>query len=63
MNAVSQQIRSQKNTYVSAANLFIEKNEVLSFKQERTHMGFEILQIGETRSPAGSLISTLDLGE
>jgi hypothetical protein len=61
MVMLSNQIKSQKKTYIKNANTFIEKNEVLSFEQKRTHMGFEILQIGETRAPAGRMLSTLDL--
>lgn len=63
MITLSSQVKEQEVQYKKQANRFIQKNNILSHRQKRTHLGFEVLQIGDTRAPAGMMLSTLDLGE
>lgn len=63
MISVSSQIGSQSANYKKQANQFVSSNNILTFTQRKTHSAYQILQIGETRAPAGVMLSTLDLGE
>ena len=63
MASLASQIKSQSTSYIKRANNFIDKNNILSLKQKRTHQGFRVLKVGDTRAPAGVMLSTLDLGE
>jgi hypothetical protein len=63
MVAVSSQVGSQSENYKKLANKFVSSNNILTFTQSKTHSAYDVLQIGETRAPAGVKLSTLDLGE
>jgi len=63
MIAVSSQVGAQSSNYKKQANKFVSKNNILTFTQNKTHSAYDVLQIGETRAPAGVKLSTLDLGE
>lgn len=63
MNLLAKNIATQKQAIRKRAGLLVQKNNLFTTQQKKTHFAYDILQISDIRNPASSMASTLDIQE
>lgn len=63
MNMLAQNIATQKKAIKERVAKLVEKNNLYTGQQKKTHLAYDVLKISDIRNPARSMASTLDIEE